>query len=94
VNHSVCSCGSPALFFQRSVLAMVKVAIAVPLGMYFISGSLPRYPISRVFCMGLSPVIEVEKWRETMNQASPAFAISRRRAVRKRSSADGAFLRR
>jgi len=39
--------------------------------------------------MGLSPVIEVEKWRETMNQASPAFAISRRTATRKRSSADG-----
>ena len=45
-----------ALFFQRSVLAMVKVAMAVPPGVYFISGSLPRYPISRVFCMGLSPV--------------------------------------
>jgi hypothetical protein len=40
--------------------------------------------------MGLSPVIEVEKWRETVNQASPAFAISRRTAARKRSSAEGA----
>ena len=30
LNHSVCSCGSPALLFHRSVLAMVKVAIAVP----------------------------------------------------------------
>ena len=28
LNHSVCSCGSPALFFQRSVLAIVKAAIA------------------------------------------------------------------
>ncbi|HEX8799964.1 MAG TPA: hypothetical protein VF772_15200, partial [Terriglobales bacterium] len=54
LNHAVCSCGSPALFFHRSVLAMVKVAMAVPPGMYFISGSLPRYPISRVFCMGVS----------------------------------------
>jgi hypothetical protein len=68
---------------------MVKTAIAVPLGMYFISGSLPRYPISRVFCMGLSPVMEFEKWRETVNQASPAFANSRRTVARKRSSADG-----
>jgi len=34
--------------------------------------------------MGLSPVIEVEKWRETVNQASPAFAISRRTAARLR----------
>ena len=50
-----------ALFFQRSVLAMVKVVMAVPPAVFFISGSLPRYPISRVFCMGLSPVIEVEK---------------------------------
>jgi len=39
--------------------------------------------------MGLSPVIEVEKWRETVNQASPAFAISRRTAAGKRSSAEG-----
>jgi hypothetical protein len=27
--------------------------------------------------------MEVEKWRETVNQASPAFAISRRTAARK-----------
>jgi len=33
--------------------------------------------------------MEVEKWRETVNQASPAFAISRRTAARKRSLADG-----
>jgi hypothetical protein len=40
--------------------------------------------------MGLvSLSVEVEKWREMMNQASPAFAISRRRAARKRSSAEG-----
>jgi len=39
--------------------------------------------------MELSPVIEVEKWRETVNQASPALAISRRTAARMRSSADG-----
>jgi hypothetical protein len=39
--------------------------------------------------MGFSPVIEVEKWREAVNQASPAFVISQRTAVRKRSSADG-----
>ena len=43
----------PALFFQRSVLAMVNVVMAGPPGVYFISGSLPRYPISRTFCMGL-----------------------------------------
>jgi hypothetical protein len=56
-----------------SVLAMVKVAMAVPSAVYFISGSLPRYPISRVFCMGLvSLSVEVEMRRETMNQASPA----------------------
>jgi hypothetical protein len=82
---------SPAPFFQRSVLAMVKVAMAVPPGVYFISGSLPRYPISRVFCMKLvSCEFEVEKWCKTVDQASPAFAISRRRAARKRSSAEGA----
>jgi hypothetical protein len=40
---------------------MVKVVMAVPPAVYFISGPLPKYPISRVFCMGLSPVIEVEK---------------------------------
>jgi hypothetical protein len=34
--------------------------------------------------------MEVEKWRKTVNQASPAFAISRRSAERKRSSAEGA----
>jgi hypothetical protein len=57
-----CSCGSPALFFQRSVLTMVKVVMAVPPGVYFISGSLPRYPISRVLCMELvSCEFEVEK---------------------------------
>src|SRR5215469_918759 len=90
LNHSVCSCGSPALFFQHSLLAMVKVAMAVPPAVYFISGSLPRYPISRGFYLGLvSLSVEVEMWRETMNQASPAFSISRRRAARKRSSADG-----
>src|SRR5215469_2672701 len=88
-SHSVCSCGSPALFFQHSLLAMVKVAMAVPPAVYFISGSLPRYPISRGFYMGLSPVMEVEKWREMVHQVSPAFSISRRRAARKRSSADG-----
>ena len=71
------------------MLAIVKVAMAVPPAVYFISGSLPRYPISRVFCMGLSPVIEADKWRETVNQASPALAISRRTAAQKRSSADG-----
>src|SRR5215469_18885728 len=39
LNHSVCSSGWPALFFHRSVQAMVKVAMAVPRGVYFISGS-------------------------------------------------------
>jgi hypothetical protein len=38
--------------------------------------------------MGVSPVIEVEKRRKAVNYVSPAFAISRRRAARKRSSAD------
>ena len=37
LNHSVCSCGSPAPFFQRSVLAILKVATAVPPRVYFIS---------------------------------------------------------
>jgi len=32
--------------------------------------------------------MQVEKWRKTVNQASPAFAISRRTAARKRSSAE------
>jgi len=41
IEPLVCSCGSPALLFQRSVLAMVKVAMAVPLGMYFIPGLCP-----------------------------------------------------
>jgi len=33
-------------------------------------------------------VIEIQKWREAVNYVSPAFAISRRRVARKRSSAD------
>ena len=51
LNHSVCSCGSPALFFQRSVLAMVKVAMAVPPG-----GLCPGIRSAESSAWGLSPV--------------------------------------
>src|SRR5580658_10017349 len=45
--HSVRSCHSPALSLKRSLVAMVSLATGVPCGVYLISGSFPRLPISR-----------------------------------------------
>src|SRR5450755_88240 len=42
--HSVLSCQLPSLSLKRSLVASVKRAIAMPLGVYFTSGSLPRLP--------------------------------------------------
>src|SRR5664279_527864 len=50
-NHSVCSCGSPALSFHRSVVATENCAMAVPCWLYFTSGSRPRFPINITFCI-------------------------------------------
>src|SRR5450755_4964918 len=44
--HSVRSCHSPDLSLKRSLVANVIFATAVPLGVYLISGSLPRLPMS------------------------------------------------
>src|SRR5215470_15287200 len=43
--HSVRSCHSPLLSLKRSLVATVRRATAVPCGVYFTSGSLPRLPI-------------------------------------------------
>src|SRR5437879_13785478 len=43
--HSVRSCHSPPLSLKRSLVASVSFATGVPLGVYFTSGSLPRFPI-------------------------------------------------
>src|ERR1700693_5981194 len=43
--HSVRSCHSPPLSLNRSLVARVSFATGVPLGVYFTSGSLPRFPI-------------------------------------------------
>jgi hypothetical protein len=42
--HSVRSCHSPALSLKRSLVAMLKAHTAVPLGVYFSSGSRPTFP--------------------------------------------------
>src|SRR5436309_9203591 len=42
--HSVRSCHSPALSLKRSLVAMLNLATAVPLGVYLTSGSFPRFP--------------------------------------------------
>src|SRR6266498_4565667 len=55
-NHSVRSCNSPFLSFQRSVLAIENCATTAPWGLYFSSGSRPRYPIIRTFCIGDSSI--------------------------------------
>src|SRR3974390_3748157 len=43
--HSVRSCQLPSLSLARSVVASEKVAMVMPLGVDFTSGSLPRLPI-------------------------------------------------
>src|ERR1700682_5184880 len=43
--HSVRSCHSPPLSLNRSLVASVSFATGVPLGVYFTSGSFPRFPI-------------------------------------------------
>src|ERR1700694_2910412 len=42
--HSVRSCHSPALSLNRSLVARLNLAKAGPPGVYFTSGSLPRFP--------------------------------------------------
>ena len=44
--------------FHRSVVATENCAMAVPCWVYFTSGSRPRFPISRTFCMAFSLLIE------------------------------------
>src|SRR3974377_118963 len=43
--HSVRSCQLPSLSLARAVVASEKVAMVMPLGVDFTSGSLPRLPI-------------------------------------------------
>src|SRR5205085_9416751 len=43
--HSVRSCHWPSLSLKRSLVARENFATAMPLGVYFTSGSLPRLPI-------------------------------------------------
>src|SRR5215467_2453266 len=43
--HSVRSCQLPSLPLKRSLVASVIFATGVPCGVYFTSGSLPRFPI-------------------------------------------------
>src|SRR5437763_13640329 len=42
--HSVRSCHSPPLSLKRSFVARVSFATAAPLGVYFTSGSFPKFP--------------------------------------------------
>src|SRR6478672_5319173 len=51
-NHSVSSITCPSEPLRDRLTATEKVVIGVPCGVYFISGSLPRLPISRTL---LSP---------------------------------------
>src|SRR5215467_3484996 len=52
--HSVRSCHWPSLSLYRSFVASVSLATGVPLGVYFTSGSLPRFP-SRITLLTLFP---------------------------------------
>src|SRR2546423_8978730 len=54
--HSVRSCHSPPLSLYRSFVASVSFATGAPLGVYFTSGSLPRFP-SKITLLTLLPAI-------------------------------------
>src|SRR5271154_6470433 len=54
--HSVRSCHSPLLSLNRSFVAIVSFATGVPCGVYFTSGSFPKFPI-RMTLFTLLPAI-------------------------------------
>src|SRR5438105_12194844 len=58
--HSVRSCHWPSLSLKRSFVAIENFATAMPLGVYFTSGSLPRLPMRitllTLFAMGDAPL--------------------------------------
>src|SRR5256885_14995191 len=66
--HSVRSAHWPSLSLKRSLVATVSFATGVPLGVYFTSGSLPRFPINitlfRLFAMKAAPSAPSLRHRE------------------------------
>ena len=57
--HSVVSCTWLAASFQRKLVAMLNVVRAVPVAVYFTSGSCPRWPMSWTrfrSCMVIPPL--------------------------------------
>src|SRR5579863_5871131 len=54
--HSVRSCQLPSLSLKRSLVASENLATGMPPGVYFTSGSLPRFPI-RMTLLTLLPAM-------------------------------------
>src|SRR5580704_14310883 len=54
--HSVRSCQLPSLSLKRSLVASENLATGMPPGVYFTSGSLPRFPI-RMTLLTLFPAM-------------------------------------
>src|SRR3974390_218215 len=77
--HSVRSCQLPSLSLARSVVASEKVAMVMPLGVDFTSGSLPRLPIRVTLltprAIRTAPVLnhEIEWNAGERRSASPAL---------------------
>src|SRR5271170_83091 len=55
--HSVRSCQFPSLSLKRSLVASENLATGIPPGVYFTSGSLPRFPI-RMTLLTLFPAMK------------------------------------
>src|SRR5580658_8425227 len=62
--HSVRSCHWPSLPLKRSLVARVIFATGVPCGVYFTSGSLPRFPI-RMTLLTLLPAMFARSFEKT-----------------------------
>src|SRR5579883_252872 len=73
--HSVRSCHSPALFLNRSLVAMLNFATGVPLGVYLTSGSFPRFPIKMTLLTLLDTMVLLQ-----LNASKSAVLLSRRHA--------------